>query len=212
MCGEADVWLRYLPSHRNSRQVPGDAQEDYRLPPGFPDHGGLLLERDFSSSRASHPPDAEPKALEKFRTPHQDIQEGGYGCPRERRAQLTSPGARWVQALLPNDAHVQGERKLLLVLATYFKLNPRKKKMRTIHRRKSSHKPYNINSSRIALIQFAGKVNLSHNIPLYAQCLRNFPLPCLFLMYVPFDLHIAQICVRPPNPLLKIPQQGAAET
>lgn len=83
--------------------------------------------------------------------------------------------------------------------------------MKKIHRRKSSHKPYNINSSHLALIQFAGKVNLSHNIPLFAQRLRNFPLPCHFLTYGPFDLHIAQTCVQLPNPLLKTLQQQAAE-
>ena len=119
------------------------------------------------------------------------------------------PGAHWVQALLPNDAHAQWERKEEAIADSHYIFQVKsQKKMKTIHQRKSSHKPYNINSSHIALIQFAGKVNLSHNIPLFAQCLRNFPLLCLFLMYGPFDLHIAHTGVQP----LKTSAQNTATT
>lgn len=122
-------------------------------------------------------------------------------------------GAHWVQALLPNDAHAQWERKEEAITGPHYIFQVKsQKRIKTILWRKSSHKPFNINSSHIALIQFAGKVNLSHNIPLFAQCLRNFSLPCLFLRYGPFDLHTAQTFVQPPNPLLKILHQQATET
>lgn len=47
--------------------------------------------------------------------------------------------------------------------------------MKTIHQRKSSHKPYNINSCHTAKIQCAGKVNLSDDTPLFVQS-KEFPI------------------------------------
>lgn len=79
-----------------------------------------------------------------------------------------SPGAHWVQALLPKDAHAQWEKKEEALAGAHYIFQVKsQKKVKTIHWRKSIHKPSNINSSHTVLIQLAGKVNLSHNIPLF---------------------------------------------
>lgn len=118
---------------------------------------------------------------------------------------MTPPGAHWVRALLLNDVHTQWERKEEAIAGSHcvFQAKTWKKSLdmtrqhsETIHWR-SSHKLRNINSSCIALIQFAGKVNLAHNIPLFSQCLRNFPLASLVSVSGPFDLHISQTWSHP---------------
>ena len=97
---------------------------------------------------------------------------------------------------------VQGRRELLLVLTVKSQ-----QKSKTTHQRESSHKPRNINPRRTVLIQLTGKVNLPHNIPLFAQCLRNFPLPDAVLMSGPLSLPMSQICVLVPKLLLQALQQ-----
>lgn len=59
-----------------------------------------------------------------------------------------------VRALLPSYDHAHWERKEEAMAGSHciFQIKSQKK-MKTIRRRKSGHKPYDINSRHIALIQ-----------------------------------------------------------
>lgn len=154
-------------------------------PPVSPDHWRLLPVCDLSSihpsTRASNPSNAEQNpGKPQHLSP--GISRKVSGCSWGHWAH---PTFLLCSPVMPFPSG-RGSRSCCWI--SLHSSNPRKRCR--IHWRESSHG--NINSSCTALIQFAGKVNLSQNIPLFTQCLRNFPFPGFFKNHGPPGLPLAQ--------------------
>lgn len=164
-----DVWLLHLPAHHNSWHGP-EMCRGFHLPPSLLTTGETPPECDFHPSiSASNPSNAEQK-------PGKTQQLSPGICGKVVRLFL---GALGTPAFLPCSSVMPFPSGRGSKSCCWFSLHSRNPRKRCrIHWRERSHN--NINSSCTALIQFAGKVNRSQNIPLFAQCLRNFPFLTFF--------------------------------